>query len=644
MSNDRATSLGSGAPAAGVLTGRTLILFVAVAASGVLGFLVLRYGARVALPLLPSGIAVAALVRWGRRLWPAVFAGGVAIELFRGSAPLEMLSVGVGLAAGCWLTAWLLGRWDFDPRFARRRDVPLFIAAACIGMVLPPLVGALGEIGDAARNVMPAPLRLLIWWSKVMMGVLLAGPFLIALRRESLAPLTRRPLESLLYLAVTIALCAAVVLLPTPGMPLVSVRPPLFVVALVLVVVGTIRFGLVVSSAAAFVLALVVAWSFAFGVGAFRLEGMLPGLVSLWSFVVALVGLVLIVTALLAERDAAAVEQLRAERRYAEVFEASPQPLWVHDPATLGFLLVNPATERQYGYSRQSLLGMRASDLAAPGEEHAVPAADAVPRSDGEPFETRHVTRDGRLLEVEMWTRPIDFGGRPAVLVFAADATERKALGRALIDAIAGEQRRIGQEMHDGLGQELTGLSLSTRALANRAQRDRLPFAADLDQLAALIATCIQSARRIVHGLSPLSGADGNLVMALSNLADTSSVGGLTVRLNSQLEAPLTLPLEARNHLFRIAQEALQNAQKHAGARHIDIELSVRPDAVRLAILDDGQGTPTAVHSSGGLGMRTMRYRAASIGGRLAIRPRSPHGTTVVCDAPQSTTRSALSA
>jgi len=189
--------------------------------------------------------------------------------------------------------------------------------------------------------------------------------------------------------------------------------------------------------------------------------------------------------------------------------------------------------------------------------------------------------------------------------------------------------------MHDGLGQELTGLSLSTRALANRAGRDRLPFAADLEQLAALVSACIQSARRIVHGLSPLSGADGNLVAALTHLAESASASGIEVRINTRLDAPLTLPLEARNHLFRIAQEALQNAQKHAGARRIDIEFAVRPDSVRLAVLDDGCGPPDPTIPAAGLGMRTMRYRAASIHGRLSVRSRSPAGTAVLCEAPQ---------
>jgi len=642
MNDERAMRIAGSTP--GVVLGRAVVVFVAVFAAGLLGFALPSFGARLTLVLLPSGIAVAALVRWGRNLWPAVLAAGTALQLTRPNSVLVAVAVGVGLAAGCWLTAWLLERRGFNHDFARRRDVPLFLGAAAIGMLVPPLCGTAGILLAHPPDLPPVPIVLLRWWANVITGVLLLSPLLIALRRESLAPVVQRPLESTLYAVIVVAFGIVLIALVPPSIPGIAARPPLFVIALVLVVVTSIRLGLVAASTTALIASLAVAISFAFDTGAFRGEPLLTGLVSLWSFVIAVAGLVLIVTALLAERDAAASERLRAERRYAQVFEASPQPLWVYDPATLDFLLVNEATERQYGYSREELVTMRVSDLAAPGEERPVPAGDAAPHGVGEPFETRHRTRDGRPLEIEMWTRPIDFGGRAAMLAFAADATERKALGRALIDAIAGEQRRIGQEMHDGLGQELTGLSLSMRALATRANREQLSVAADLDQLAALINACIQSARRIVHGLSPLSGADGNLVMALSNLAEASSLGGLKVHVHTRLEAPLTLPLEARNHLFRIAQEALQNAQKHAAARTIDIELAVRPDAVRLSIADDGTGTSAGALSGSGLGMRTMRYRAASIGGRLSIRPQSPSGTIVTCEAPQATSRERRSA
>jgi PAS domain S-box-containing protein len=615
---------------------RGLVVFAATLATGVLGFALPHFGARLALPLLPSGIAVAALVRWGRGLWPAILLAELAIDLSNGSSLGRSLVVACGLPAGAWLTAQVLERRGFDQSFSRAQDVPLFLVATVIGMTLPAALGTLGF--ETGPHVRPGVwlISFLRWWSNTTAGVLLVAPLLIALRREPLERLRAHPVYAGAFVVAALALGAVDLLWPAHYLDGTALRPLLFVLSLVLIVVGTVRFGLVAATAAALVLSTFAALAFAFDRGAFFGLAELPGLVVLWSYVGAMAGFGLIVTALLAERDAAAAERLRAERRYAEVFEASPQPLWVHDPATLGFLLVNQATERQYGYSRAELLGMRVTELAAPGEDRAVPAGDAAPRGDGEPFETRHAGRDGRVLEVEMWTRPIDFGGQPAVLVFATDVTERKALGRALIDAIAGEQRRIGQEMHDGLGQELTGVSLSVRALANRAGRERLPFADELEQLATLIAACIQSARRIVHGLSPLAGADGNLVAALANLADTSSIAGITVRVSTRLDAPLTLPLEARNHLFRIAQEALQNALKHSGATHIDIELAVRPDTVRLAIQDDGRGPPGLALPGSGLGLRTMRYRADSIGGRLSIRPRNPTGTIVLCETPQT--------
>ena len=161
-----------------------------------------------------------------------------------------------------------------------------------------------------------------------------------------------------------------------------------------------------------------------------------------------------------------------------------------------------------------------------------------APTSAADPFETHHVTRDGRLLDVEVWTRSINFGGQPAELVFAVDVTERRALGRALVDAISSEQRRIGQEMHDGLGQELTGLALSARALANRAARERDAIAGDLDQLALLATSCIHDARLIVQGLSPLTDADGSLEAALEALARNSSLSDTPVRFRVRHDAP----------------------------------------------------------------------------------------------------------
>lgn len=601
---------------------RWFCVFAAVLSTGVAGFTLPALGSRLPLSFLPSGFAVAATCRWGRRMWPAVFFGAMAIDLLEEEPLAASIGVGAGLAAGAVLTCWILDLSGFDRMFARGRDVPLFILAAALGMVLAPTLALLGYNLSRPRLTFDA-LHWLRWWGNTTAGVLLVAPALIALSRESLQPLTGRRGELALWM-VGVAACCALVLMGPGDLT----RPVIALFALILMVVGTMRFGLVLSAAGAFVISLLTALSFAFRIGAFGELYELQGLVITWTFIAALNFVCLSITALLTQRDGAARAQLQAEHRYAEIFEGSPQPIWVHDRGTLRFLMVNEAALRQYGWSREEMLSLSVAALLA---EDGAPAGNP-----SEPIETLHLTRSGRIIEVEVWSRPIDFAGQAAELVFAVDVTARRAFGRALLDAIATEQRRIGQEMHDGLGQELTGLALTARALANRAARERDSIAEDLDQLASLATSCIQDARLIVRGLSPLTDADGNLDMALEGLAQRSSLSGIAVRFRSHLDAPVSIELKSRNHLYRIAQEAVQNSLKHAGASAIDIELSASDGSVRLAILDDGRGLPADYPNGAGLGMRSMRFRSSAIGARLHIGRRADgSGNAVICEVPQ---------
>jgi PAS domain S-box-containing protein len=463
-------------------------------------------------------------------------------------------------------------------------------------------------------------------------GPLLVGPILVAYSHNSFDRFRQHWVEGGLWLLGLFTCCAAILLVPgTLG------RPLIVVFAIILVVIGAIRFGLVLASGASFAISTMTAISAAFSIGAFAEFNQLQGLVTTWSFIASLSGLSLIITALLGERDSASLEMLRAEQRYAQIFNGSPQPLWVHARDTLRFLLVNDAAVRQYRWSREELL-LRTVDVFSPDAKRPAlpPPRDASATADlqPEPFETQHITKDGRVLEVEVWSQSIDCGGQPGELVFVVDVTERRAFGHALMEAIGGEQRRIAQEMHDGLGQELTGLALSVRALANRAQKERDAISFDLDQLALLATSCIQDAHRIVQGLSPLTNADGNLDAALEALAQRSSLSGTRVRFRSRHDAPPMIELKIRNHLYRIAQEAVQNALKHSGASSIEIELWSRPGDLVLSVIDDGRGLSAEADVRSGLGMRTMRFRASAIGGRLSITRGVNGGNSVVCDVP----------
>jgi PAS domain S-box-containing protein len=611
---------------------RLLLVFAAIFAIGAVGYSLPSIGSRLTLSLMPSGVALALTYRLGQRVWPAVLLAGLAIELWIPEPFWASLGVGIGLASGAWLSTWLLKRFGFDSSFSRAKDVPLFILAVAAGMILAPSFGLLGCYFSGLKEFATDPSHWVRWWSNSISGPLLVGPILVAYRRNSFDRFLEHWVEAGLWLLSLIICCAAILL--APG---ILARPLIVVFAIILIVISAIRFGLVLSASASFAISTVTAISAAFSIGAFAEVNQLQGLVTIWSFIASLSGLSLIITALLGERDSASLEVLRAERRYAQIFNGSPQPSWVHARDTLRLLLVNDAAVRQYGWTREELL-MRTVDVFSPDGKRPVlpPPQDATITADllPEPFETQHLTKDGRMLEVEVWAQSIDCGGQPGELVFAVDVTERRAFGQALMEAIGGEQRRIAQEMHDGLGQELTGLALSVRALANRAQKERDVISFDLDQLALLATSCIQDAHRIVQGLSPLTNADGNLDAALEALARRSSLSGTRVQFRSRHEAPPMIELKIRNHLYRIAQEAVQNALKHSGATSIEIELWSRPGNLILSVVDDGQGVAAKADIRSGLGMRTMRFRASVIGGRLSITRGANGGNSVVCDVP----------
>jgi len=606
---------------------RQAFLFAVIAASGAIGFALPLLGGRLTLPILPSGIAVAAAYRFGRRTWPSIFAAGVAIDLMAREPLVAALGVGMGLAAGALATSWLLNRQGFDADFSRAVDVPRFVLAAVLGMSLAPAFGIAAYAIAGAPLGGPAHIQAIRWWANVVVGVLLVSPILMGNRAQHFRRLAGQRKSAAGWIVALLICCGSVFLAPE------SIgRPITLVLAVTAVMVGSMEFGLAVAAAGALSMCAAAAASLTFESGIFGQLPPLVGLVTLWCLAAVLTGLNFITTALLAERDAASRQRLNAEHRYALIFEGSPQPMWVHDRETMTFLLVNAAVERQYGWSAEELLTRSIEILTPPGEPRLL--AHGQPRDqEVQPFETRHLTKDGRVLDVEIWSRSMEFEGRPAELVFAVDVTERRAFGQALVEAVTGEQRRIAQEMHDGLGQELTGLALSMRALANLAEKQRDTIAAVLDDLARLVTGCIKETHRIVAGLSPLTDAEDHLDLALTGLAERSALSGVDVRFTMNLPRMFECELKVRHHLYRIAQEAVQNALKHSGAKSVEISLSSSARGVALSITDDGRGFSSEGALGLGLGMRTMRFRANAVGGQLTVSHR-PNCHSVICELP----------
>ncbi len=211
-------------------------------------------------------------------------------------------------------------------------------------------------------------------------------------------------------------------------------------------------------------------------------------------------------------------------------------------------------------------------------------------------------------------------------------AVERARAEWQLADAVLAQQQRTVQELHDGLGQELTGLGLLGRALAHRLEAAQHPERELAARLVAGIQQALGEVRLIARGLSPVDAQTNDLTAALDALCVMiQEQTGITCRLVGDDDESLDDNVTA-THLYRIAQEALNNAVKHARATRLEVHLERRPQALVLEVRDDGDGLARGeTDAPPGAGLRIMRYRARMIGAALEVGAGAPRGTIVRC-------------
>lgn len=260
--------------------------------------------------------------------------------------------------------------------------------------------------------------------------------------------------------------------------------------------------------------------------------------------------------------------------------------------------------------------------------------------------ESYWVTRDGvrRLISWSSTVLPGSDGKLAFVIATGIDITERKRLEKAILEISAREQRRIGQDLHDGLGQHLTGIAFMTKAHEQRLAEKSLPEAADAAKVVHLVNQAIDKTRELAKGLLPVMSDAHGLMSALQQCANEArEVFGVTVRF--QCERPVLMhDVTAATHLYHIAQEALNNAIKHGRANHVLISLSCVDEHGRLTIQDNGTGIRELSGHSSGMGLHIMRYRARMIGGSLEITRSEPQGTVVTCVFPMRSRQDGVAA
>jgi signal transduction histidine kinase len=209
---------------------------------------------------------------------------------------------------------------------------------------------------------------------------------------------------------------------------------------------------------------------------------------------------------------------------------------------------------------------------------------------------------------------------------------ERRQLERDIVAVSEYEQQRIGQDLHDGLCQQLAAIGCAARMLAEDLKRQGVPAARDAILIEDSVQQAVLEARSLARGIFPVHVDHSGLSAALAELAQTTSrLTSLEIGVSESVEVSLDDP-EVSMNLYRIAQEAVANAVKHGAAQKISIHLSMNSDELVLMIEDDGLGiSEKAMTATSGMGLRTMRYRAQSLGALFDVCGCHLGGTRVTC-------------
>lgn len=329
---------------------------------------------------------------------------------------------------------------------------------------------------------------------------------------------------------------------------------------------------------------------------------------------------------------------LNMEAKYRALVEQIPAVVFMaYLDKGIGEAYVSPQIEAALGFTQSEWLEdpVRWYQQIHPDDKMRWSVEAAEMFLTGNPLRSsyRVMARDGRVLwfqcEAKMIRRD---NGRPWFIHGVGfDVTERKGLEEAILEISAREQRRIAQDLHDGLGQHLTGIAFMSKVLQEKLSDRALPEAVEAAKIVQMVNQAIDYTRQLARGLHPVAAEPQGLMSALRKWA-TEVEDLFQIRCSFHCDVPLYIhDSNLATHLYRIAQEAVNNAIRHGKSRNIVIRLSGKNATGVLTIQDDGEGFPEQQTSQPGVGLSIMNYRADMVGGSLKVQPNEGQGITVTC-------------
>lgn len=340
----------------------------------------------------------------------------------------------------------------------------------------------------------------------------------------------------------------------------------------------------------------------------------------------------------------------RSESKYKLLFEQNPMPMWMVALPGLQIVDVNESAIEHYGYSREEFLKMTSVDLQ-PQEEKEKFINYHVPKTAGSRFAGiwRHMKKDGTIIDVDIIAHDIVYNGQPVRLVLSNDITnklqaeerlkqsheEMRQLASRLQDIREEERANMAREIHDELGQQLTGLKMDVSWLTKKLVPREDHIENKLKSITELLNETIVKVRKLATELRPSILDDVGLAEAMEwQSTEFEKRSGIKVTFSFSGEA-ITIPVNISIGLFRIYQESLTNVARHAEASEVYSSLVLQGHELALSITDNGKGfDPAAIGHKKTLGLLGMKERTVMMGGSYTIKSHPGKGTTVSINVP----------
>jgi PAS domain S-box-containing protein len=329
-----------------------------------------------------------------------------------------------------------------------------------------------------------------------------------------------------------------------------------------------------------------------------------------------------------AQLESTLVELRESEERYRAVIEQSAEGIYLLDAETKRVIDTNPALQRMIGYTREELRGMLLYDLIElPRQEVDATLRRTLEHGRRTVGDRKHRRKDGSLVDVEIGASVIRYGGGEVVCAVVRDISERKWAERALREVREAERHRMARDLHDSALQDLA-YALAEVEIA-RTIPDDPSLDARLERTVNILQRIGRELRAAVNDLRLGEEQNRSLPTLVKSLVERNRgiVPNCEIELDVGEGVPATPLGEVGTNLLRILQEALTNARRHSGARDVLVSLRVEGDDLVAEVYDDGRGFDP--EAPVGIGLRSMRERTATLGGKLEVESQPGEGTRV---------------